>query len=73
MILAGVQGTALDDQAKQMIADQKVGGIIFYGNNVTTLQGTADFVQSIKEANRDNPVPLHECGSGGWQSQPNAG
>ncbi|MCM3202857.1 beta-N-acetylhexosaminidase [Paenibacillus illinoisensis] len=58
MILAGVQGTALDDQAKQMIADQKVGGIIFYGNNVTTLQGTADFVQSIKEANRDNPVPI---------------
>lgn len=58
MILAGVQGTALDDQAKQMIADQKVGGIIFYGNNVTTLQGTADFVQSIKEANRSNPVPI---------------
>lgn len=29
MILAGVQGTALDAQAKQMITDQKVGGIIF--------------------------------------------
>lgn len=27
MILAGVQGTTLDDQAKQMITDQKVGGL----------------------------------------------
>lgn len=58
MILAGVQGTTLDDQARQMITDQKVGGIIFYANNVTTLQGTAKFVQSIKDANRANPVPI---------------
>ncbi|WP_240036725.1 beta-N-acetylhexosaminidase [Paenibacillus amylolyticus] len=58
MILAGVQGTTLDDQAKQMIAGQKIGGIIFYANNVTTLQGTAAFVQSIKKANQQNPVPI---------------
>ncbi|WP_342572780.1 beta-N-acetylhexosaminidase [Paenibacillus sp. FSL R5-0749] len=58
MILAGVQGTTLDNQAKQMIADQKVGGIIFYANNVTTLEGTAKFVQSIKETNQSNPVPI---------------
>lgn len=58
MILAGVQGTTLDDQAKQMITDQKVGGIIFYANNVSTLEGTANFVQSIKEANQSNPVPI---------------
>lgn len=58
MILAGVQGTALDEQAKQMIAAQKIGGIIFYANNVTTLQGTAAFVQSIKQANGQNPVPI---------------
>ncbi|MFC9708363.1 beta-N-acetylhexosaminidase [Paenibacillus sp. NPDC056933] len=58
MILAGVQGTTLDNQAKQMIKDQKVGGIIFYANNVSTLQGTAKFVQSIKDANHSNPVPI---------------
>jgi len=58
MILAGVQGTTLDDQAKQMITDQKVGGIIFYANNVTTLEGTAKFVQSIKDTNQSNPVPI---------------
>lgn len=58
MILAGVQGTALDAQAKQMITDQKVGGIIFYANNVSTVPGTAKFVQSIKDANRSNPVPI---------------
>ncbi|MGQ8875158.1 beta-N-acetylhexosaminidase [Paenibacillus sp. TSA_86.1] len=58
MILAGVQGTTLDKEAKQMIAGQKVGGIIFYANNVTTLQGTANFVQSIKQANQQNPVPI---------------
>ncbi|QOS82701.1 beta-N-acetylhexosaminidase [Paenibacillus sp. JNUCC31] len=58
MILAGVQGTTLDNQAKQMIKDQKVGGIIFYANNVSTVQGTAKFVQSIKDANHSNPVPI---------------
>ncbi|WP_247902499.1 beta-N-acetylhexosaminidase [Paenibacillus pabuli] len=58
MILAGVQGTTLDAQAKQMITDQKVGGIIFYANNVSTVSGTAKFVQSIKDANRSNPVPI---------------
>ncbi|WP_248061698.1 beta-N-acetylhexosaminidase [Paenibacillus silvae] len=58
MILAGVQGTTMDAQAKQMITDQKVGGIIFYASNVTTLQGTAAFVQSIKQANQSNPVPI---------------
>ncbi|WP_241230757.1 beta-N-acetylhexosaminidase [Paenibacillus sp. PAMC 26794] len=58
MILAGVQGTTLDDQAKQMITNQKVGGIIFYANNVSTLEGTAKFVKSIKEANQSNPVPI---------------
>lgn len=58
MILAGVQGTTLDASAKQMITDQKVGGIIFYANNVSTVSGTAKFVQSIKDANRSNPVPI---------------
>ncbi|MEY8745337.1 beta-N-acetylhexosaminidase [Paenibacillus tundrae] len=58
MILAGVQGTELDDQGKKMISDQKVGGIIFYANNVTTLDATAKFIQSIKHANRSNPVPI---------------
>ncbi|WP_405132166.1 beta-N-acetylhexosaminidase [Paenibacillus sp. FSL H8-0317] len=58
MILAGVQGTTLDDQAKQMITNQKVGGIIFYANNVSTLEGTAKFVKSVKEANQSNPVPI---------------
>ncbi|SEK31042.1 beta-N-acetylhexosaminidase [Paenibacillus sp. OK003] len=58
MILAGVQGTTLDAQAKRMITDQKVGGIIFYANNVSTVSGTAKFVQSIKDANRSNPVPI---------------
>lgn len=58
MILAGVQGTTLDNQTKQMITDQKVGGIIFYANNVSTLEGTAKFVQSIKEVNQSNPVPI---------------
>ncbi|WP_260866127.1 beta-N-acetylhexosaminidase [Paenibacillus xylanexedens] len=58
MILAGVQGTKLDDQGKKMISEQKVGGIIFYANNVTTIEATAQFIQSIKEANRSNPVPI---------------
>ncbi|MGF7049544.1 beta-N-acetylhexosaminidase [Paenibacillus sp. DS2015] len=58
MILAGVDGTELDARATQMIAEQKVGGIILYSNNVSDLQGTVQFVKALKQANAGNPVPL---------------
>ncbi|WP_339315280.1 beta-N-acetylhexosaminidase [Paenibacillus sp. FSL R10-2734] len=58
MLLVGIDGTVLDDQAKRMIAEDKVGGIILYKNNIQDLKGMVSLVNSMKESNSDNPIPL---------------
>jgi len=58
MILAGVDGTSIDAAAKKMILEQHVGGIIMYKNNFSDLSGSARFVNALKKANKDNPIPL---------------
>ncbi|HEY2491828.1 MAG TPA: beta-N-acetylhexosaminidase [Paenibacillus sp.] len=58
MILTGVEGTELDARAKQMIAEEKVGGIILFSKNISDLKGTVKFIKDLKQANADNPVPL---------------
>jgi beta-N-acetylhexosaminidase len=58
MILAGIQGSVLDDEAKRMITEDKVGGIILYAANITSLEGMVSLVNSIKNSNTANPTPL---------------
>lgn len=58
MLLVGIDGTVLDDQAKRMIAEDKVGGIILYKNNIQDLKGMVSLVNSMKESNSGNPAPL---------------
>lgn len=58
MLLVGIDGTVLDDQAKRMIAEDKVGGIILYKNNIQDLKGMVSLVNSMKESNNGNPAPL---------------
>ncbi|MFC5467195.1 beta-N-acetylhexosaminidase [Cohnella suwonensis] len=58
MILAGVEGTKLDTSANKMIAEQRVGGVILFKNNFSGLTGSARFVNELKKANEDSPVPL---------------
>ena len=58
MILAGVEGTSLDDSAKKMISEQYVGGVILYKNNFSDLEGSVRFVNDLKKANFRNPAPL---------------
>ncbi|KAA1191489.1 beta-N-acetylhexosaminidase [Paenibacillus sp. B2(2019)] len=58
MLLVGIDGTVLDDQAKRMIAEDKVGGIILYKNNIQDLKSMVSLVNSMKESNSGNPAPL---------------
>lgn len=50
MLLVGIDGTVLDDQAKRMIAEDKVGGIILYKNNIQDLKSMVSLVNSMKRA-----------------------
>jgi beta-N-acetylhexosaminidase len=58
MLLVGIDGTVLDDQAKKMITEDKVGGIILYKNNIQDLKGMISLVNAMKESNSGNPAPL---------------
>ncbi|CAM3725217.1 Beta-N-acetylhexosaminidase [Cohnella lubricantis] len=58
LILAGVEGTTLDADAKRMIAEDQVGGIILYSNNIKNVKGLVTLVNAIKSANVPNPAPI---------------
>jgi beta-N-acetylhexosaminidase len=58
MILAGIDGTTINQASKKMIAEQYVGGIIMYKNNFSDLSGSVQLVNALKKANMNNPVPL---------------
>ncbi|MCD9024397.1 beta-N-acetylhexosaminidase [Cohnella sp. NL03-T5] len=58
MILAGIDGTSINQATKKMIANQHVGGIIMYKNNFSDIRGSVQLVNDLKKANKNNPVPL---------------
>ena len=57
MILAGISGTTMDTNAKKLISQFHVGGIIFYKNNFETPAQTIQLVNQMKAENRSN-LPL---------------
>ncbi|MRN55135.1 beta-N-acetylhexosaminidase [Paenibacillus monticola] len=58
MLLVGIDGTVLDANAKKMITQDNVGGIILYAANIKDLKGMVSLVNSLKKSNSTNPVPL---------------
>lgn len=58
MLLVGIDGTKLDTQAKRMIAEDKIGGIILYKDNISNLKGMVSLINDLKKSNAENPVPL---------------
>lgn len=58
MILAGIEGTSIDQATRRMISEQHIGGIILYKNNFSDLSGSVKLVNALKKANKGNPVPL---------------
>ncbi|WP_338448354.1 beta-N-acetylhexosaminidase [Niallia oryzisoli] len=57
MILAGIAGTTMDENAKNLISQFHVGGIIFYANNFETPEQTVQLVNQLKAGNTSN-LPL---------------
>ncbi|MDF2663194.1 MAG: glycoside hydrolase family 3, partial [Paenibacillus sp.] len=58
MIIAGVEGTVIDEHTKSLIADDRIGGFILYKPNIESTGQTVALLNGLKEANRSNPVPL---------------
>ncbi|MFD1928571.1 beta-N-acetylhexosaminidase [Sporosarcina siberiensis] len=58
LIIAGIDGTDINAASRQLIEQQKIGGVIFYSNNVETPDQTVQFVNSLKDANKSNRLPM---------------
>jgi beta-N-acetylhexosaminidase len=58
MIVAGISGTTVDASAKSLITKYKVGGIIFYADNLINPTQTVQLLNQVKAENVPNPLPL---------------
>lgn len=58
MLLVGIQGKTAGAEARKMIAEDKVGGIILYSNNVGNLKELVQLTNALKQSNAGNPAPL---------------
>ncbi|WP_372630784.1 beta-N-acetylhexosaminidase [Cohnella sp.] len=58
VIVAGIDGTKIDEKMKKLIVDQHVGGLIWYKDNFSDLSGSIQLVNALKQANSGNPLPL---------------
>lgn len=58
LVIAGIDGTSINDASKELIEQYKISGIIFYANNAETTNQTIEFVNSLKATNQVNRLPL---------------
>ncbi|OKP66576.1 glycoside hydrolase family 3 [Paenibacillus sp. P3E] len=58
MLLVGIDGTEVSAQTQAMISNDKVGGIILYGDNIKSLKGLVSLTNELKRSNAGNPAPL---------------
>lgn len=58
MIIAGITGTTVDQQTHSFLHDFKVGGFIFYANNLDNPKQSMNLVNDLKRANKKNRFPL---------------
>ncbi len=58
MIVAGVNGTQDGEHTKDLIQQHKVGGFIFFSDNLSGPQQTVRFLNKMKSDNANNPLPL---------------
>lgn len=58
MVLIGLDGYVMDDNTRNMIENNLVGGFILFGRNVKNANQLLDLVNSLKSTNSANRVPL---------------
>ena len=58
MFMVGMPGTEIDDITRELITKYKVGGIILYRKNILSLEHFVHLLNSLRELNKGNKVPL---------------
>ncbi len=58
MLMIGMNVSAITEKAKELINKYKIGGILLYKKNYKDYQELVQVVNSIKEINRNNKVPI---------------
>lgn len=58
LIIAGVEGTSLTANNREMLSKDKVGGIIIMGANVKNANQLKNLINSIKIQHQSNEIPL---------------
>jgi len=58
LVIAGVNGTKLDPETRSLIEKDRVGGFILYKPNIESVEQTVSFLNELKQANRNNRIPL---------------
>lgn len=58
LVLAGIDGTTLTDEMRNLIQTRHVGGLILYKPNITSTRQTVDLLNALKKSNANSSVPL---------------
>ncbi|SFE39732.1 beta-N-acetylhexosaminidase [Paenibacillus algorifonticola] len=58
LVLVGLEGTTLQEDAIEMMNTYHVGGFILYKRNITDASQTLALLNELKKQNKKNPVPL---------------
>ncbi|MGZ7440749.1 beta-N-acetylhexosaminidase [Paenibacillus sp. TH7-28] len=58
LVLVGMEGTEINQNVRDLIEKEHVGGFIFYKDNIQDKKQALALFNALKAANRDQPVPL---------------
>lgn len=58
MVIVGLEGYEMDEASQHMIDKYKVGGFILFNRNIQNAAQTLNLINSLKEANKSNKIPL---------------
>lgn len=57
-ILLGLDTYEINDEIIKIIEDYKIGGVVLYKKNYTSIQNMIDFINNLKKYNQKNKIPL---------------
>ena len=58
MIMLGLDTYEINDEIISLIRDYKIGGVVLYKKNYTSLESMIEFINKLKSINSENKIPL---------------
>lgn len=58
MFFVGISGESVDEMTKHFISDRKIGGIIFFKDNLKSSDQIISLINELKQLNANNKYPL---------------